>query len=218
MNCISSKTKNHPLNLQIHLALPGFLISQKMGELPKISTSPFNWHLQKHSHNNISIQENHFLPGRRKVFWAAEEFWKGKEKFQNSKYSTELEQHHVGGQRMEKQQKAHQEHPSFFTVKIPNLKSPVCIVFFQVSYHPAGLWGQGESSSKQHWKREKKKRINFLNCSHNCTVHPRAKARNANKNEVFQQEQQRQAGQRFIWNLNINIIPKNPKNPSLPSH
>lgn len=95
-----------------------FWSAKKMGGLPKISTSPFNWHLQKHSHNNISIQKKRFLPGRRRVFWAAEEFWKGKEKFQNSKYSTDLEQHHVKGQRMEEQQKAHQEHPSFFIVKM----------------------------------------------------------------------------------------------------
>lgn len=55
-----------------------------------------------------------------------------------------------GAQRMEQQQKAHEKHPSLFIVKILNIKSPVCIVFFQVSYHPAGLWGWGESSSKQH--------------------------------------------------------------------
>lgn len=176
-----------------------FWSAKKMGGLPKISTSPFNWHLQKHSHNNISIQKKRFLPGRRRVFWAAEEFWKGKEKFQNSKYSTELEQHHVKGTENGRATESTSRTSIIFHSKNDNLKSPVCIVFFQVSYHPAGLWGQGESSSKQHWKREKKKRINLLNCSHNCTVQPRAKARKSKHKMKFSNRQDKDLSSTDIW-------------------
>lgn len=160
MSCISKST-NQPVKLQIHLALPGFLISQKKGEFPK----NINQHLQKHSHKNfetnISSQENHFLPGRRKrVFQAAREFLKGQRKIPKfCRFPKILLSwtNIIWGDREWESNKEHIKNIHHLSFKNPKFQSPVCIVFFQGSYHPAGLWGQGEPSSKQHCKRRKNK-------------------------------------------------------------
>lgn len=134
-----------------------FWSAKKMGGLPKISTSPFNWHLQKHSHNNISIQKKRFLPGRRS-FLSCRRVLKGQRKISKFKIFYWIGTASCEGAENERATESTSRTSIIFHSKNDNLKSPVCIVFFQVSYHPAGLWGQGESSSKQHWKREKKKK------------------------------------------------------------
>lgn len=164
---ISSKSKNQPLKLQIHLALLGFLISQKKGEFPK----NINQHLQKHSQknfeNNISIQENHFLPGRRRVFQAAEEFWKANKDSKILQYFAKLEQHHLGGQRMEEQQEAHQEHPTSVIVKILNITHLYASSSFKSHIILRGCGDRGVQQQTTLKKGEKTK-INFWNCSHSC--------------------------------------------------